>query len=324
MVVAAVMWFPTPTRAYLKLGVTINGRQTAISWRKAPVRYLIADRGVPGVSSTDLREAMGRAFTSWQAVQTATIAYEFGGMTTASPDDEDGVSTAGFASRPDLDRVLASTSLLIDETTGEVVEADIFFNSAFAWSVSQNGEPGKFDLETIALHEIGHLSGLGHSALGETELTESGRRVRAAEAVMFPIAFRSGAANNRTLRADDVAGISDLYPESGLSASKGSLSGTVTLARRPLFGAHVVAFNLQTASLVSGFTLNRAGTFSIGGLSPGSYIVRVEPLDDADVGSFFDESIPIDLDFHVRVHDRIIAVPRGGDSGLIAVSVEAK
>ena len=89
--------------------------------------------------------------------------------------------------------------------TGEIIESDIFLNSTFAWSVAAGGEPGRQDVESIALHEIGHLHGLGHSMLGETELIGGGRRVLGAEAVMFPIAFTAGTLN-RTLRADDIAG----------------------------------------------------------------------------------------------------------------------
>ena len=325
--VATVLSLVLPARpagAYLKLGVSVNGRQTAIRWTRVPVRYVVLDRGVPGVSSSDLRDAVGRAAASWQAVPTATITYQFAGFTSAEPGDEDGLTTLGFVSRPDLDRVLASTSLLIDDATGELVEADIFFNAAFAWSVSASGERGKYDLETIALHELGHLSGLGHSALGETELTETGRRVQSAESVMFPIAFSPGSVADRTLRADDVAGLSDLYPESDFPKTSGSLSGTVTLNGQPVFGAHVVAFNIRTGSMVAGFTLGRQGLFSIGSLRPGTYVVRVEPLDDADVGSFFGDTTPVELDFRVRIHDRLVTVPRGGDSGLVAISVEPK
>ena len=117
--------------------------------------------------------------------------------------------------------MLASTSFL-DRLArpARSLESDIFFNSAFPWSVAPAGEAGRFDLESIALHEIGHFSGLGHSALGETELREGGgRRVLAAEAVMFPIAFTSGSIAARTLKADDIAGISDLYPDGGLRRS---------------------------------------------------------------------------------------------------------
>ena len=124
---------------------------------------------------------------------TASVTYQFAGFTAALPLDEDGLSTIGFAPRPDLDRVLAATNFLFDTTTGELLESDIFFNTAFSWSVAQSGEAGRYDLESIALHEEGHFSGLGHSALGETEVfAGSGRRVIGAEAVMFPIAFSAG------------------------------------------------------------------------------------------------------------------------------------
>ena len=132
--------------------------------------------------------------------------------------------SARIQNRPDLDRVLASTSFLVDSSTGALIESDIFFNSAFAWSVAPAGEANKFDLESIALHEIGHFNGLGHSALGETELQSGGgRRVLSAEAVMFPIAFAPGSITARTLKADDIAGISDLYPDGGFTANTGSL-----------------------------------------------------------------------------------------------------
>jgi hypothetical protein len=258
-------------------------------------------------------------------VPTASIAYQLAGVTSASPGSDDGSSVLGFRSRPELDRVLASTSFLVDSSTGALIESDIFFNSAFAWSVAAAGETGRFDLESIALHEIGHFSGLGHSALGETELVSTGgRRVLAAEAVMFPIAFSAGSIAARTLKADDIAGISDLYPDGDFTTTDGSLSGRVTKDGTPLFGAHVVAFNAATGAMVGGFTLNAQGQFSIGGLSPGVHIVRVEPIDDADVDSFFDSTTGVDLDFRVTFFDRAIVVPKGADSGEIAVTVVRK
>ena len=46
--------------------------------------------------------------------------------------------------------------------------------------------------------------------------------------------------------------------------------------------------------------------------------------DDADVESFFDASRGIDLDFRVSFHDRLVVVPRGGDSGQIELKVVRK
>src|SRR6185436_950006 len=139
-----------------------------------------------------------------------SLSAQFAGFTGANPVSGDGANVVGFTNRPDLDRVLGSTSFTVDTVTGEILESDIFLNSTFAWSVSAAGEAGRQDVESIALHEIGHLHGLGHSMLGETELFGGGRRVLGAEAVMFPIAFAPGTIN-RTLRADDIAGISDIY-----------------------------------------------------------------------------------------------------------------
>jgi len=237
--------------------------------------------------------------------------------------EDDGRSTLGFLNEPELDRVLASTSYLVDGESGELIESDIFFNSAFPWSVAAAGESGRYDVESIALHEIGHFSGLGHSALGETELVSGGRRVLSAEAVMFPIAFTAGSISARTLKADDIAGISDLYPD-GDFTTDGSLSGRVTKDGQPIFGAHVVAFNPASGAMVGSFSLNAQGQFSIGGLSPGPYVVRAEPIDDADVDSFFDATRNVDIDFRVVFLDRVVVVPRGGDSGEVAITVVRK
>jgi len=213
---------------------------------------------------------------------------------------------------------------MVDSVTGELVESDIFFNSAFQWSTAPNGEAGRFDVQSIALHEIGHLSGLGHSALGESEVRAGGgRRVLAAETVMFPVAYAAGSIAQRTLKADDIAGISDLYPD-GDFASEGSISGRVTKNGTPVFGAHIIAYNLTNGSMVATFTLNTNGEFAIGGLSPGPHLVRVEPLDDADLDSFFDASRTVDINFQVTFYNRIVIVPRGADSGSIAISVPPK
>jgi Matrixin/Carboxypeptidase regulatory-like domain len=324
IVAALVLGHARPALAYLKFGVSIGGRSVTLRWTQTPVRYFVTNQGGPGVGATELQDAVGRAFATWQAVPTSAITYQFAGATAALPGRDDGVSTLGFQSRPDMDRVLAATSFLVDASTGALIESDIFFNSTFAWSVAPAGEANRFDLESIALHEIGHLSGLAHSALGETELRDGGgRRVLASEAVMFPIAFAAGTIAGRTLKADDIAGISDLYPD-GDFAQLGSISGQVTKDGQPIFGAHVVAFDAATGSMVGGFTLNAQGQFSIAGVSPGPHVVRVEPIDDADLDSFFDTSRTVDVDFRVAFVDRVVVVPRGGDSGQVTVKVVRK
>ena len=322
---ALVLGQAQPALAYLKFGVSIGGRQVTLKWAQTPVRYFVSNQGITDISVSDLQTTLDRAFATWQSVPTATISYQFGGITTALPGRDDGSSTLGFQSRPELDRVLASTSFMIDRVTGALIESDVFFNTAFPWSVSPAGTTGRYDLESVALHEIGHFSGLGHSALGETELRDTGgRRVLAAEAVMFPIAFAPGSIAARTLKADDIAGISDIYPESDFQQTSGSVSGHVTKDGQGVFGAHVIAFDAARGTLVASFALNAQGQFSIAGLSPGVHVLRVEPIDDADVDSFFDASRNADIDFRVAFADHIVIVPRGGDSGETALKVVRK
>jgi len=89
-------------------------------------------------------------------------------------------------------------------------------------------------------------------------------------------------------------------------------------------GAHVVAFNTRTRKLVGGFSLDSDGGFVIAGLEPGPHVLRVEPLDDGDVESFFNESLGVDADFNVKFYERVVVVPRGGGTTNIEIQVTPK
>ena len=313
-----------PLSAYLKLGTRLGSRTVTLRWRQFPVRYFVTDRGVDAVSAQQFQTAIARAFGKWDAVETAELSSQFAGFTQQSPGGDDDLSVLGFLSRPDQERTLAATSFFIDTTDGRILESDIFFNSTFAWSVSETGIAGRFDLESIAVHEIGHFFGLSHSALGETELISGGRRVIAAESVMFPIAFSAGNTSDRELKADDIAGISDIYGTPTFTRQTGSISGRVTKNGAGVIGAHVVAFNPATQTLVGGFSLSEDGAFVIAGLAPGPHVLRVEPLDDGDIESFFETSLGVDVNFNVKFYERVVVVPRGGGTSNVEIKVTPK
>lgn len=314
----------TPAAAYLKLGMRLADRTVTLKWGRFPVRYFVTDRSASGVSASQLQQAIARSFAAWDGVETATVSSEFAGFTGANPIAGDGMTTLGFVNRPELDRVLGATSFFLDTVTGDVIESDIFFNAFFDWSVAAGGEANRFDVESIAVHEIGHLLGLAHSALGETELRPGGRRVLGSEAVMFPVAFSVGTTQGRALKADDIAGISDIYPTTEFQRNSGSVSGTVTKGGRGVIGAHVTAFNPRTGKLVANFSLRDDGSYTIAGLEPGPHVLRVEPLDDGDIDSFFEAALGVDVDFRAKFYERLIVVPKGGGARNANIVVQPK
>ena len=325
VVVALVIAFGAPAAAYLKLGTRVGGRTVTLGMAAVPDPLLHHQSGRGWSHGAAAFDRGAARVSTWHAVPNTQTSSNFVGFTQASPTSGDGATVLGFQNRPELDRTLAATNFFIDSTTGEIVESDIFFNSAV--HLVHRRTPASRGASTSSPSRCtrSDISSASRIPLwARPSCASGGRRVLGAEAVMFPIAFSAGDISDRRLKADDVAGFSDIYGNQTFQRQTGSVSGRVTKNGKGVLGAHVVAFNPASGKLVGGFTLSDDGAFVIAGLEPGPQVLRAEPLDDGDVSSFFDATMNIDAEFQVKFYEKVVIVPKGGGTRNIEIKVLPK
>src|ERR1041385_8364697 len=231
-----------------------------------PVSFSISQSGSPQITNGSDFGAVQAAFQTWQNVGIASISFQNAGTTPVSRVGQDGVNLITFVDDTvplGSDTVSSTFSFLTVDGTGTLViqEADIALSTAVAFSTS--AETGKYDLQSVLTHEVGHFLGMDHSGL--------------VSSVMAPYGL-AGQLDQRTLTFDDMAGAATLYPNSSAFNTLGALSGTVIAGGDPVFGAHVVAIDVNGTPTVSAIS-NPDGSFQIPFLPAGSYRLYAEPLD---------------------------------------------
>ena len=124
---------------------------------------------------------------------------------------------------PFQQEAIAVTVVTVDDSTHEIVDADIALNPSHTFRVlPSSGDPGgPDDIQNALTHELGHAFGLAHNPSDS-------------QAVMYPTAS-PGEVIKRHLSPDDLAALSELYsvPPSqatGCSASGVAPFGLIALA----------------------------------------------------------------------------------------------
>ncbi len=133
-----------------------------------------------------------------------------------------------------------------------ILENDIEFNDYYVWSAAASCPGGQFDVETIALHELGHWLCLN-------DLYD------AADAAKVMYGYGSTGTTKRALHADDITGIQFIY---GASASGGTqkLIGTATDGTNNSGTAgygHWTKFTCDTSGTVSEIRVQVAGNTNL-------------------------------------------------------------
>lgn len=204
---------------------------------------------------------------------------------------------------------------------GQILDSDTLFRNdgqatfASPAALATRQGAGAYDLESLLIHELGHWFALDHSAVWRS--------------IMFPYAPPPGQflgdrptaqVPDGPLADDDRTGIRSLYPDPNDSVNVGAIRGRVlpanpfVLATTPaaapgvfvtgIFGAHVVAVDAGTGSVIAGAlggwscnastaTLQFDGSFDLERLPVGhDYTIYAEPLTGLALPSDF--SIALD------------------------------
>jgi hypothetical protein len=254
-----------------------------------------------GVSGTTLSAASVAPLTR---VATAD-ACGSDGVNSICFDQADGAFTPGVLA---FTRVITADAIGVQigsgapaTQVGQILDADIYFDPSdsqitFATPAALGANPRAYDLESLMIHEFGHLLGFSHSAIWR--------------AMMYPFAAAPGTFTgtrptgqqpDAPLSDDDRTGLRVLYPSPTDAVNVGSIRGRV-LPANPLslpvsppgvtgvFGAHVVAVDAESGAVIAGTAGGWScsdsgptqfdGSYEIDRLPVGhSYTVYAEPLD---------------------------------------------
>jgi len=142
--------------------------------------------------------ALQNSENAWTAVPTSKFAFSYGGTTTRCPSLVlecppgsqvfDGFNDVGWL------ELAGATTLGITWWGDTTDEADMALNTKFTWNVGCTDVSASFDIQTVFTHENGHVAGLAHSSVSGSVMEANYAGARC------------------TLRPDDIAGISSLYP----------------------------------------------------------------------------------------------------------------
>ncbi|RWR73117.1 metalloendoproteinase 2-MMP-like protein [Cinnamomum micranthum f. kanehirae] len=160
------------------------------SWpsNKRQLTYAISPADRISADDATLRSIFARAFERWSNVTQLTFveAAEY-----SAADIKIGFYSGDHGDGEPFDGVLGTLAHAFSPTSGR-----FHLDAAETWAADGNlPSAGEIDLESVAVHEIGHLLGLGHSSVEE--------------AIMFPTI--SSGTRRVELAADDVTGIQLLY-----------------------------------------------------------------------------------------------------------------
>lgn len=134
-----------------------------------------------GLSATSVASAINAAANTWDAATSQNLFSDTGvtASTTVNTDTKDGKNVAAWKS---FSGTTAANALAYSRTWYSMtkvggyysaIESDLSFNTQYAWSTSGTKN---YDVQTVALHELGHTIGLG-DLYGKSQFSGDTRQI---------------------------------------------------------------------------------------------------------------------------------------------------
>jgi len=217
---SAVYYYLRPTRVGPPLGAcAAAGSDDANAFslgggqmnKSGQLPVTLSTAGLPsGVGASGFETALNAAISPWESTALGSSAFAIPTTTTSVVSAKrDGTSTVSFSGKR-VGSAVGLTILQSFDSSGNLTEADTILNSRYPWSLNLGvgspdtagspagcgGEVGKFDVQAVLTHELGHWVRLNH-VLNDVQ-------------TMYP-AIGTGELRKRTLALGDTAGADSKY-----------------------------------------------------------------------------------------------------------------